>query len=141
MEGDGGDYLQQRHVKINIIISGWVCIILGSVLLFSSGESSLVLSFAAPISVLGLILLILGLMYKDEASIDPKDILSWEPDKTEMPDSGRVMYRVDTTLIEPIRTSILCGKCGNIYWNEGIKPKSFDCPDCLITLWHEEEEE
>ena len=140
MEEEGGDYLQQRHVKINIIISGWVCIILGSVLLFSSGESSLVLSFAAPISVLGLILLILGLMYKDEASIDPKDILSWEPDKTEMPDSGRVMYRVDTTLIEPIRTSILCGKCGNIYWNEGIKPKSFDCPDCLITLWHEEEE-
>ncbi|MBF26722.1 MAG: hypothetical protein CMA98_02900 [Euryarchaeota archaeon] len=140
MEGDGGDYLQQRHVKINIIISGWVCIILGSVLLFSSGESSLVLSFAAPISVLGLILLILGLMYKDEASIDPQEILSWEPDKTEMPDSGRVMYRVDTTLIEPIRTSILCGKCGNIYWNEGIKPKSFDCPDCLITLWHEEEE-
>ena len=140
MEDDGSDYLQQRHVKINIIISGWVCIILGSVLLFSSGESSLVLSFAAPISVLGLILLILGLMYKDEASIDPQEILSWEPDKTEMPDSGRVMYRVDTTLIEPIRTSILCGKCGNIYWNEGIKPKSFDCPDCLITLWHEEEE-
>jgi len=140
MEEEGGDYLQQRHVKINIIISGWVCIILGSVLLFSSGESSLVLSFAGPISVLGLILLILGLMYKDEVSIDPQDILSWEPDKTEMPDSGRVMYRVDTTLIEPIRTSILCGKCGNIYWNEGVKPKSFDCPDCLITLWHEEEE-
>ena len=140
MEDDGSDYLQQRHVKINIIISGWVCIILGSVLLFSSGESSLVLSFAGPISVLGLILLILGLMYKDEVSIDPQEILSWEPDKTEMPDSGRVMYRVDTTLIEPIRTSILCGKCGNIYWNEGVKPKSFDCPDCLITLWHEEEE-
>ena len=140
MEEDGGDYLQQRHVKINIIISGWVCIILGSVLLFSSGESSLVLSFAGPISVLGLILLILGLMYKDEVSIDPQEILSWEPDKTEMPDSGRVMYRVDTTLIEPIRTSILCGKCGNNYWNEGVKPKSFDCPDCLITLWHEEEE-
>ena len=140
MEGDGGDYLQQRHVKINIIISGWVCIILGSVLLFSSGESSLVLSFAAPVSVLGLILLILGLMYKDEGSITPEEILSWEPDKTEMPESGRVMYRVDTTLIKPIRTSILCGKCGNIYWNDGIKPKSFDCPDCLITLWHEEEE-
>ena len=140
MEGSGGDYLKQSHVKINIIISGWVCIILGSLLLFSSGESSLVLSFAAPVSVLGLILLILGLMYKDEGSINPEEILSWEPDKTEMPDSGRVMYRVDTTLIEPIRTSILCGKCGNIYWNEGIKPKSFDCPDCLITLWHEEEE-
>tara|TARA_B100000482_G_scaffold187278_1_gene165772 strand:+ start:40 stop:462 length:423 start_codon:yes stop_codon:yes gene_type:complete len=140
MEGSGGDYLKQSHVKINIIISGWVCIILGSLLLFSSGESSLVLSFAAPVSVLGLILLILGLMYKDEGSINPEEILSWEPDKTEMPESGRVMYRVDTTLIKPIRTSILCGKCGNIYWNDGIKPKSFDCPDCLITLWHEEEE-
>ena len=140
MEEEGGDYLQQRHVKLNIIISGWICIILGSILIFSSGESSIVVSFAAPISVLGLILLILGLMYKDEISIDHQEILSWEPDKTEMPDSGRVMYRVDTTLIEPIRTSILCGKCGNIYWNEGVKPKSFDCPDCLITLWHEEEE-
>ena len=140
MEGDGGDYIQQSHVKINIIISGWVCIILGSILLFSSEESSLVLSFAAPVSVLGLILLILGLMYKDEGSITPEEILSWEPDKTEMPESGRVMYRVDTTLIKPIRTSILCGKCGNIYWKDGIKPKSFDCPDCLITLWHEEEE-
>tara|TARA_B100000900_G_scaffold49843_1_gene36847 strand:- start:8054 stop:8476 length:423 start_codon:yes stop_codon:yes gene_type:complete len=140
MEGGEGDYLQQRHVKLNIIISGWICIILGSILIFSSGESSIVVSFAAPISVLGLILLILGLMYKDEISIDHQEILSWEPDKTEMPDSGRVMYRVDTTLIEPIRTSILCGKCGNIYWNEGPKPKSFDCPDCLITLWHEEEE-
>jgi hypothetical protein len=57
-----------------------------------------------------------------------------------MPDSGRVMYRVDTTLIEPIRTSILCGKCANIYWIDGTKPKTFDCPNCLITLWHEEEE-
>ena len=140
MEGSEGDYLKQSHVKINIIISGWVCIILGSLLLFSSGESSLVLSFAAPVSVLGLILLILGLMYKDEGSINPEEILSWEPDKTEMPESGRVMYRVDTTLIKHNRTSILCGKCGNIYWNDGIKPKSFDCPDCLITLWHEEEE-
>ena len=140
MEGSGGDYLKQSHVKKNIIISGWVCIILGSLLLFSSGESSLVLSFAAPVSVLGLILLILGLMYKDEGSITPEEILSWEPDKTEMPESGRVMYRVDTTLIKPIRTSILCGKCGNIYWEEGVKPKSFDCPDCLITLWYEEEE-
>ena len=140
MEGEEGDYLQQSQVKINIAISGWVCIILGSLLLFSSGESSLVLSFAAPVSVLGLILLILGLMYKDEASANTEDILSWEPDQTEMPDSGRVMYRVDTTLIEPIRTSILCGKCANIYWTDGTKPKTFDCPNCIITLWHEEEE-
>ena len=127
-------------MKLNIVISGGLCILLGSLLLFSSGESSLILSIAAPISVLGLVLLILGLMYKDENSVNSEEILSWEPDKTQMPESGRVMYRIDTTLIEPIRTSILCGKCGNIYWEEGVKPKSFDCPDCLITLWYEEEE-
>ena len=75
-----------------------------------------------------------------DGEISEEEILSWEPDKTQMPESGRVMYRIDTTLIEPIRTSILCGKCGNIYWEEGVKPKSFDCPDCLITLWYEEEE-
>ena len=140
MEREGGDYPQRSYMKLNIVISGWLCILLGSLLLFSSGESSLILSIAAPISVLGLILLILGLMYKDEYSVNSEEILSWEPDKTQMPESGRVMYRIDTTLIEPIRTSILCGKCGNIYWEEGIKPKSFDCPDCLITLWYEEEE-
>ena len=140
MEREGGDYPQRSYMKLNIVISGWLCILLGSLLLFSSGESSLILSIAAPISVLGLVLLILGLMYKDENSVNSEEILSWEPDKTQMPESGRVMYRIDTTLIEPIRTSILCGKCGNIYWEEGIKPKSFDCPDCLITLWYEEEE-
>jgi|TARA_B100000530_G_scaffold136130_1_gene85064 hypothetical protein len=140
MEREGGDYPQRSYMKLNIVISGWLCILLGSLLLFSSGESSLILSIAAPISVLGLVLLILGLMYKDENSVNSEEILSWEPDKTQMPESGRVMYRIDTTLIEPIRTSILCGKCGNIYWEEGVKPKSFDCPDCLITLWYEEEE-
>ena len=140
MEREGGDYPQRSYMKLNIVISGWLCILLGSLLLFSSGESSLILSIAAPISVLGLVLLILGLMYKDENSVNSEEILSWEPDKTQMPESGRVMYRIDTTLIEPIRTSILCGKCGNIYWEEGVKPKSFDCPDCLIALWYEEEE-
>ena len=140
MEREGGDYPQRSYMKLNIVISGWLCILLGSLLLFSSGESSLILSIAAPISVLGLVLLILGLMYKDENSVNSEEILSWEPDKTQMPESGRVTYRIDTTLIEPIRTSILCGKCGNIYWEEGVKPKSFDCPDCLITLWYEEEE-
>ena len=99
MEREGGDYPQQSYMKLNIVISGWLCILLGSLLLFSSGESSLILSIAAPISVLGLILLILGLMYKDEYSVNSEEILSWEPDKTQMPESGRVMYRIDTTLL------------------------------------------
>jgi hypothetical protein len=131
---------QRRYVKMNIVISGWLCILLGSGLLFTSEGSALVLSLASPIAVLGLILLILGLLYKEEDVMDPEKIAAWEPDHSKMPDSGRIMYRVDTTLIEPIKTSILCGKCANLYWLEGNKPKTFDCPECLVTLWYEEEE-
>lgn len=140
MEDEEYSNPRQRHVKVNIVFSGWLCILLGSILMFTSGASAIVLSFAAPISVLGLVLLILGLLYKDNENIDPKIIAAWEPDLSKMPDSGRVMYRVDTTLIEPIRTSILCGKCANLFWEEGTKPKSFTCPKCLLLLWHEEEE-
>ncbi len=130
----------KRYVRINIVISGWLCILLGSGLLFASNGSTLVVSLAGPVSILGLILLIAGLLYKDEENVNPTEIASWEPDHSKMPDSGRIMYRVDTTLIEPIRTSILCGKCANLYWVEGRKPKIFECPECLIILWHEEEE-
>ena len=133
-------HTEKKYVKINIVISGWLCILLGSGLLFASSGSSLVISLAGPVAILGLILLMAGLLYKDEGDMDPKEIASWEPDQTKMPDSGRIMYRVDTTLVEPIRTSILCGKCANLYWVEGRKPKLFECPECLIILWHDEEE-
>ena len=57
---------------MNIVISGWLCILLGSGLLFTSGGDALVLSLAAPIAVLGLILLFVGLLYKDENIIDER---------------------------------------------------------------------
>ena len=50
------------------------------------------------------------------------------------------MFRIDTTLDEPIRTSILCGRCAEITWIEGRKPKTFTCPSCGIDLWKSEEE-
>tara|TARA_B110000014_G_C19635582_1_gene335262 strand:- start:47 stop:466 length:420 start_codon:yes stop_codon:yes gene_type:complete len=131
---------KKRYFKINIVISGWLCILLGTGLLFTSSQSTLVISLAAPVAVIGLMLLLAGLLYKDEEDIDPQKIAEWEPDQSKMPESGRIMYRVDTTLIEPIKTSILCGKCASLYWVEGRKPKSFDCPECLVTLWHQEEE-
>ena len=130
----------KKYIKVNIVISGWLCILIGSGLLFASEQSTLVISLASPVAVIGLMLLFAGLLYKDEDDVDPREIASWEPDHTKMPESGRVMYRVDTTLIEPIKTSILCGKCANLYWLDGRKPKSFDCPECLVTLWHQEEE-
>ena len=131
---------KKKYIKMNIVISGWLCILLGTGLLFTSSQSTLVISLAAPVAVIGLMLLFAGLLYKDEDDIDPQEIAAWEPDQSKMPESGRIMYRVDTTLIEPIKTSILCGKCANLYWVDGTKPKSFDCPECLVTLWHQEEE-
>jgi hypothetical protein len=49
------------------------------------------------------------------------------------------MYRVDTTLDEPKRSSILCGPCGTVTLVEGPKPNGYTCPACSIQLWQEEE--
>ena len=73
-----------------------------------------------------------------QSSISSEEIASWTPDSSLLPDAGRTMYRVDTTLNEPIRTSILCGKCGKIVWVKGQKPISFSCNKCNILLWEEE---
>jgi hypothetical protein len=80
----------------------------------------------------------MGLGMDAQKSISPEKIESWTPDASLLPDAGRAMYRVDTTLNEPIRTSILCGKCGNIVWVEGRKPSIFSCNNCNILLWEEE---
>ena len=36
--------------------------------------------------------------------------------RPELRDAGRPMFRIDTTLDDPIRTSILCGRCAEITW-------------------------
>ena len=64
----------------------------------------------------------------------------WTPSASYMPDAGRPMYRIDTTLEEPFRTSILCGRCANIELVEGKKPMQFTCPSCDTELWYSEEE-
>ena len=75
-----------------------------------------------------------------EENVDPEKVAAWEPDSTKMPDAGRVMYRIDTTLEPPIRTSVLCGRCGNLDWLDGTKPKIHSCNSCSTLLWESEEE-
>ncbi|HIG33610.1 MAG TPA: hypothetical protein EYQ11_01845 [Candidatus Poseidoniales archaeon] len=125
--------------RLNIVISAWICIALGtSLLLYDNSMFSL--SLSAPLSIGGVILLILGLFMSDE---DGKTTIrddSWTPSASIMPDVGRPMFRIDTTLDEPIRTSILCGRCAIIEWVDGKKPSSFTCPSCGTELWFSEEE-
>lgn len=125
--------------RLNVVISGWMCIALGtSLILYETSAFST--SLAVPLSVGGVILLILGLSMGDEDRKTAMDDDSWSPSASYMPDAGRPMFRIDTTLDEPIRTSILCGRCANIEWVEGKKPRNFTCPSCGTELWVSEEE-
>ena len=87
-------------------------------------------------------MLIWAISMKDEPRpMSEKQIKSWAPDAEELAPGagGSIMYRVDTTLDKPIRTSILCGACGHLEWNEGPKPDSYACVECGQALWEEEE--
>jgi hypothetical protein len=117
-----------------------VCIALGSGIILSSGISAFALAVAVPLAIAGIVLLVVGLGMAAEENVDPEKVAAWEPDSTKMPDAGRVMYRIDTTLEPPIRTSVLCGRCGNLDWVDGPKPKTHSCNSCSTLLWESEEE-
>jgi len=125
--------------RLNLVISAWICIAFGSGILLADG-SIIAISISAPLSIGGIILLILGLSMDDKDGESELSHQSWEPSASYMPDAGRPMFRIDTTLDEPIRTSILCGRCSNIDWIDGKKPSEFTCPKCGTNLWGPEEE-
>ena len=125
--------------RLNIVISAWICIALGSsIILYDNSAFSM--SISVPLSIGGIILLIIGLSMVDDDEGKMRAHDSWTPDASLLSDAGRPMFRIDTTLEGPIRTSILCGRCANIDWVEGKKPNQFTCPSCGIELWHSEEE-
>ena len=128
------------YLRTNTVISAWSCMILGAGLILGVPGDVFALTIGAPLAFAGSILLLIGLRMQDENSINPEDIATWAPDAIPMPDAGRPMYRVDTSLDPPIRTSILCGPCGHLEWIEGKKPQSWKCPECNISLWVEEDE-
>ena len=75
-----------------------------------------------------------------ELELSPEAVAAWVPSMERLPDAGRFMYRIDVTMDEPIRTTILCGPCGNLDTVEGSRPEQYICPACDLTLWVSEEE-
>ena len=124
--------------QLNTIISAWLCIAIGSGLTLSGG-STFSIGLSAPLSIGGVVLLLVGITMGNDAEKSPSH-KEWEPSAAELRDAGRPMFRIDTTLDNPIRTSILCGRCAEITWTEGRKPKTFTCPSCGVDLWKSEEE-
>ena len=133
-----------QYLRTNFIFSGWICLIFGTGIVFSDfgGVLSVI---GSTMSLSGLALIILGISSKQQA-MSPNQIANWKPSKEDLDDplspnfeNKKVKYRIDTTLDEPIKTSILCGKCSEITIIENSKPKSFICPKCKLQLWDEEE--
>ena len=124
--------------QLNTIISAWLCIAIGSGITLSDG-STFSIGLSAPLSIGGVVLLMVGIAMGNDVEKSPLH-KEWEPTAVELRDAGRPMFRVDTTLEDPIRTSILCGRCAEITWKEGRKPKTFTCPSCGVDLWKSEEE-
>ena len=72
--------------------------------------------------------------------LSPEAVAEWKPSIERLPDAGRFMYRVDVTMDEPIKSTILCGPCGHLETLDGPRPNEYTCMACSRVLWVDEEE-
>ena len=124
-----------RNPRENFILSGIICIVFGA--FFSVAG---IFTLAGTIGISGLLLFIIGMSTKSDYSMSKKEIREWLPTSEGMPEAGRVMYRVDTTIDKPYTTSILCGSCAHIEVVSGKRPQTYTCVSCERFLWLDEEE-
>ncbi len=123
-----------RNVRENLLISSIVCITAGAFFTVAG-----IMSIAGTIGISGVVLFILGMSFSSQQGMSKKEIEEWVPESSQMPDAGRVMYRVDVTIDEPKKCTIMCGPCGHIEILDGERPAQFTCPSCSKLLWDEEE--
>ena len=123
-----------RNVRENFLISGIVLIVSGAI--FSTSVNVLMGAIAG---VSGIVCFIIGMSTPSSMGLSAEGVAAWQPSLERLPDAGRFMYRVDVTLDEPIKSTILCGPCGHLETVDGSKPKSFTCSNCGAILWAEEE--
>ena len=122
-------------MRENLILSGMICIASGAFLTVGG-----ILSMGAVIGISGVLLFLIGMSTSSQRTMSEQDIAAWTPSAEQLPDANRIMYRVDVTIDEPKKTTILCGPCGTITEVDGDRPTSFACPACNILLYKDEEE-
>lgn len=131
-----------NHLRTNLFIAAWALILFAvAITVGLPGPGGL--TIAAPSGIIGCLMLIWAIGMREEPKpMSDTEIARWAPDAEVLSPGagGSVMYRVDTTLDTPIRTSILCGSCGHLEWLDGKKPSSYSCVACGRWLWDQEEE-
>ena len=124
-----------KNRRENFLISGIVLIIFGA--LFSLGVN---IVMGAVVGLSGIVCFIVGMSVPSDMGMSPEAIKNWKPSMEKLPDAGRFMYRVDVTMDEPIKSTILCGPCGHLETIDGNRPVEYTCPACGRQLWADEEE-
>lgn len=123
-----------KNVRENFLISSLVCITAGAFFTVAG-----IMSIAGTVGISGVVLFILGMTMSPQQGMSKKEIEEWVPDSSQMPDAGRFMYRVDVTIDEPKKCTVMCGPCGHVELLDGERPPQFTCPACSKNLWDEEE--
>ena len=123
-----------NNVRENLLISSLVCITAGAFFTVAG-----IMSIAGTVGISGVVLFILGMTMSTQQGMSKKEIEEWVPDSSQLPDAGRVMYRVDVTIDEPKKCTVMCVPCGHVELFDGGRPPQFTCPACSKILWDEEE--
>ena len=123
-----------RLSRENFLITGFVCILFGA----SMSVAGLG-PMAVTVGLFGVVFFLVGMSLGRQTGLSPEAVANWQPEGERLPEAGRFMFRVDVTLDDPIRTSVLCGSCGHVQVEDGPRPASYTCPSCDVQLWEEEE--
>ena len=124
-----------RNKRENFLITGFACLFFGAMVFFGVSNAA-----GGILGLTGIALFLIGMSTPSSMEMSAEEVSSWLPSAEKMSEAGKVMYRIDTTLDQPIRTSILCGSCSHIEVVDGKKPAEWACPNCDLQLWLEEEE-
>ena len=122
-----------QNRRENFLLSGCVCICIGAIVFFGVNIAA-----GGILGLSGMLLFLIGMSTPSEMGMSEQEIREWLPSAEALEDAGKVMYRVDTTIDQPIKTSILCGSCSHIEVIDGPRPSRWVCPKCDMSLWEEE---